>query len=102
MSNIPVVSPNKEKKRPSVSSKCLLNIKSIVIQNVSLNNNNKNVSIRSSASTLPPLPLESPKESIDRLEIEEKKANKIQLIPNRNILNEVLHKSSDKKNSITK
>jgi hypothetical protein len=102
MSNIPVVSPNKEKKRPSVSSKCLLNIKSIVIQNVSLNNNNKNVSIRSSASTLPPLPLESPKESIDRLEIEEKKANKVQLIPNRNILNEVLHKSSDKKNSITK
>jgi hypothetical protein len=102
MSNIPVVSPNKEKKRPSVSSKCLLNIKSIVIQNVSLNNNNKNVSIRSSASTLPPLPLESPKESIDRLEIEEKKANKIQLIPNRNILNEVLHKSLDKKISITK
>ncbi len=102
MSNIPVVSPNKEKKRPSVSSKCLLNIKSIVIQNVSLNNNNKNVSIRSSASTLPPLPLESPKESIDRLEIEEKKANKVQLIPNRNILNEVLHKSSDKKISITK
>jgi len=102
MSNIPVVSPNKEKKRPSVSSKCLLNIKSIVIQNVSLNNNNKNVSIRSSASTLPPLPLESPKESIDRLEIEEKKATKVQLIANRNILNEVLHKSSDKKNSITK
>jgi len=57
MSNITTLSTDKEKKRPSVSSKCLLNIKSIVAQNVSLNSNNKNTYLRSSTSILPPLPL---------------------------------------------
>jgi len=57
MSSINTLSSNKEKKRPSVSSKCLLNIKSIVAQNVSLNSNNKNTYLRSSTSILPPLPL---------------------------------------------
>jgi hypothetical protein len=95
MSNIPVLTPSKEKKRPSVSSKCLLNIKSIITQNVSLNNNNRNVS----TSTFPPLPLVSSKESIDHVEIEDKKSK---LIPNRNVLNDVLHKSLEKKSPITK
>jgi len=57
MSNLTTLSTDKEKKRPSVSTKCLLNIKSIVAQNVSLNSNNKNTYLRSSTSILPPLPL---------------------------------------------
>jgi hypothetical protein len=95
---IPVLSPNKEKKRPSVSTKCLLNIKSIVTQNVSLNSNNKNAHLRSSISNPPPLPLVdllvTSKESIhhvnDTKDIEEKKRNKLQ--SNRNVLMEYLQK----------
>lgn len=57
MSDINTLSPTKEKKRPSVSSKCLLNIKSLITQNVSLNTQNKNSSLRLSTTLLPPLPL---------------------------------------------
>jgi hypothetical protein len=82
MSNLTTLSVNKEKKRPSVSSKCLLNIKSIVAQNVSVNSNNKHVSLRSSTAILPPLPLEVLKESIkhvdNRKNSEEKNRNKSQ------------------------
>jgi hypothetical protein len=93
MSNITKLSPDKEKKRPSVSSKCLLNIKSIVTQNVSLNSNNKNTCLRSPTSILPPLPLIdsliSSKESINHLDdIEENKR--------------IIKKLSDKQISTTK
>ena len=58
MSNLTNIPVNKEKRRPSVSSKSLLNIKSIITQNISLNTNNKNISLHSSTtSILPPLPL---------------------------------------------
>lgn len=79
-------SPNKEKKRPHVSSKFLLNIKSIVSQNVSLNTHNKN-------SSTPPLPLVDsliiPKQLNDR---------KLKPISNENISKEKKHlKKSPKK-----
>ncbi|UJR26729.1 hypothetical protein I4U23_008044 [Adineta vaga] len=99
MSNVTTLSPNKEKKRPSVSSKCLLNIRSIVTQNVSSNRNNKNSSIQSSTSTLPPLPLTDSiiplKESIDDVirsakENKGKKQTKSPTLPNRNVLTECL------------
>jgi len=107
MSNITTLSPNKEKKRPSVSSKCLLNIKSIVTQNVSLNSNNKTACLRSPTSILPPLPLVdslvSSKESLNHLvdikENEENKRNKSQSFSNQNILIEYLQKSDSKKST---
>jgi len=102
MSSINTLSSNKEKKRPSVSSKCLLNIKSIVTQNVSLNSNNKNLCLRSSTSILPPLPLVdsliSSKESINHLnDIEENKQIKSQAFSNENLSIEYLQKSDLKK-----
>jgi hypothetical protein len=102
MSSINTLSSNKEKKRPSVSSKCLLNIKSIVTQNVSLNSNNKNLCLRSSTSILPPLPLVdsliSSKESINHLnDIEENKRIKLQAFSNENLSIEYLQKSDLKK-----
>ena len=64
MSNVTTLSADQGKKRPSVSSKCLLNIKSIVAQNVSANRNTRNSSFH-----LAPLPLAddkiSPKEPIN-------------------------------------
>jgi hypothetical protein len=107
MSHVTRLSPDKDKKRPSVSSKCLLNIKSIVAHNVSSNTTNKNACLRSSTSTLPPLPLIDlsiiPKENInhfdDRKDIEEKKRKKSQSFPNRNVLTEYLQKTDLKKTS---
>lgn len=52
MSNVTTLSADQGKKRPSVSSKCLLNIRSIVTQNVSANRNSRNSSLH-----LAPLPL---------------------------------------------
>ncbi|CAF1453084.1 unnamed protein product [Adineta ricciae] len=52
MSNVTTLSADQGKKRPSVSSKCLLNIKSIVAQNVSANRNSRNSPLH-----LAPLPL---------------------------------------------
>ena len=63
MSEIHSISSIKEKKRPSVSPKCLLNIKSIVTHNVSSNNNPRNISSRSAP---PPLPLAVAKELNDQ------------------------------------
>jgi len=104
MSSETTLSPDKEKKRPSVSSKCLLNIKTIVTQQVSSNRNNKNLCLRSPTSILPPLPLVNSlvplKESSNHFNgaktAEEKKRKKSQSLPNRNILIECLQKSSNK------
>ncbi|CAF3418912.1 unnamed protein product [Rotaria sp. Silwood1] len=102
MSNLTSLSPDKKnKKRPSVSSKCLLNIKSIVAHNVSANSNNKTACLHSPTSILPPLPLVnsliSSKDSINNLdntkEIEEKSRKKSQSFPNKNILIECIQKS---------
>jgi hypothetical protein len=107
MSNVTRLSADKEKKRPSVSSKCLLNIKSIVSQNVSSNTTNKNACLHSPTSAFPPLPLmdvtQTSKESInhlnDREEMDEKKQKKSQSFPNRNVLIEYLQKTDVKKPS---
>ncbi|CAF4225344.1 unnamed protein product, partial [Rotaria sp. Silwood2] len=105
MSNVTSLSPDKNKKRPSVSSKCLLNIKSIVTQNVSTNSNHKTACLCSPTSILAPLPLVDPllssKDSINNLnntkEIEEKNQKKSQSFPNKNILIECIQKSDLKK-----
>ncbi|CAF1016011.1 unnamed protein product [Rotaria sordida] len=105
MSNTISLSPDKNRKRPSVSSKCLLNIKSIVTQNVSINNNNKTACLRSPTSIPPPLPvinsLISSKDSINNFdntkEIENKNRKKSQSFPNQNILIECIKKSDLKK-----
>ncbi|CAF0887602.1 unnamed protein product [Adineta steineri] len=96
-SNVPTVSPDKEKKRPFVSVKCLLNIKSIVTQNISSNRNSRN----SLTSTLPPLPLVdplvSPKQSINHSsstkEIEEATSKNLQSPSNQNVVIKCLEKS---------
>jgi hypothetical protein len=112
MSNV-TLSPDKVNKRPSplrpfVSSKCLLNLKSIVTQNVSSNSHNKtpvstekqNLCQHLPTSIFPPLPL------VDSLlplldsnnhveDIEENKRKKSHSSPNRNILNEYLQKPLD-------
>ncbi|CAF0882488.1 unnamed protein product [Adineta steineri] len=96
-SNVTTLSPEKEKKRPSVSVKCLLNIKSIVTQNISSNRNSRN----SLTSTLPPLPLVdplvSPKQSINHSnstkEIEEATSKTLQSSSNQNVVIKCLEKS---------
>lgn len=85
MSEISSSSSIKEKKRPSVSPKCLLNIKSIVTHNVSLNNNHRILSIRAP----PPLPLAVGTESIDHQENQRKKS---QLSSSADLANELIQK----------
>lgn len=84
----------KVKKRPCVSSKCILNIKSIVSQNLPKNVNNKNSNHRLSGSMPPPLPLINTsivaKDSIkvidDTNDIPERNGKKLQVVPTANIL----------------
>jgi hypothetical protein len=67
---------NKERKRPNVSSKSLLNLKSIITQNVTLNENK--------CSSF------QPNDDFD--EIKNKKRKKSQTYPNSNVLIEYLTK----------
>lgn len=87
MSEVDSIPSIKDKKRPSVSSKCLLNIKSIVRHNVALNSHPRNPSIRSAP---PPLPLAVVKQSNNQ---DENHLSIPQIPSNTNLLNEVLLKS---------
>ena len=58
MSNVTTLSPDKIQKRPSVSSKSLLNIRSIIAQNVSANTVNRNTCSHLSTSVILPLTLD--------------------------------------------
>ncbi|CAF3653405.1 unnamed protein product [Rotaria socialis] len=109
MSSETHTSPEKIKKRPSVSSKCLLTIKSIVTQNVSANSSNKTRGIRSPISATAPLPLvdsfvstkDSNKHSDNVKEIDERNRKKPQIVSTRRIVidsknNFDLKKASDR------
>jgi hypothetical protein len=69
---------NKERKRPNVSSKSLLNLKSIITQNITLNENK--------CSSF------QPNDDDDFDEIKNKKRKKSQTYPNPNVLIEYLTK----------
>ncbi|CAF5139134.1 unnamed protein product, partial [Rotaria magnacalcarata] len=109
MSSETHTSPEKIKKRPSVSSKCLLTIKSIVAQNVSANSSNKTRGIRLPISAPAPLPLvdsfvstkDSNKHSDNVKEIDERNRKKPQTVSTRSIVidsknNSDLKKASDR------
>jgi len=81
---------NTERKRPNVSSKSLLNLKSIITQNVTSNNN---------IEKLNEYKVSSPQPNDDFDEIENKKRKKSQTYPNRNVLIEYLTKPDLKKSS---